>query len=173
MLSDHEIPLKLQLGRSQKKPYIELRLLQVRDALVTPMMSSVSSKGGAGGGMTRADSEDSLDEDGGNNIVPKEEGEKREWRVREGGSGLPILYSIAHSSSLSPSPGVTVIDHGIASVEMLMEEALQDVPLLMQDIQERLRRTYTHTPIHSYAHSHIHLHTHIHPNIHDTSASPP
>ena len=88
MLSDHEIPLKLQLGRSQKKPYIELRLLQVRDALVTPLMSSVSSRGGAGGGMTRADSEDSLDEDGGNNIVPKEEGEKREWRVRErGGRG--------------------------------------------------------------------------------------
>ena len=35
----------------------------------------------------------------------------------------------------------TVIDHGVASVEMLMEEALQDIPPLVKDIQERLRRT--------------------------------
>ena len=39
----------------------------------------------------------------------------------------------------------TVIDHGIASVEMLMEEALQDVSPLVKDIQERLRRTCTNT----------------------------
>ena len=38
-----------------------------------------------------------------------------------------------------------VIDHGFASVEMLMEEALQDVPSLVKDIQERLRCTYIHT----------------------------
>ena len=35
---------------------------------------------------------------------------------------------------------LTVIDHGIASVELVMEEALQDIPTLVQDIQERLKR---------------------------------
>ena len=34
----------------------------------------------------------------------------------------------------------TVIDHGIASVELVMEEALQDIPTLVHDIQERLKR---------------------------------
>ena len=32
-----------------------------------------------------------------------------------------------------------VIDHGIASVELIMEEALQDIPPLVHDIQERLK----------------------------------
>lgn len=39
-----------------------------------------------------------------------------------------------------PSWLATVIDHGIASVEVMMEEALQDIPSLVKDIQERLRR---------------------------------
>ena len=68
------MPLKLQLDHSQKKPYIELRLLQVRDVLAPPVMSSMPVRGGGAGGMTRSDSEDSLEGDG-NNIVPKEEGE--------------------------------------------------------------------------------------------------
>lgn len=33
-----------------------------------------------------------------------------------------------------------VIDHGIASVELVMEEALQDIPTIVYDIQERLKR---------------------------------
>jgi hypothetical protein len=33
----------------------------------------------------------------------------------------------------------SVIDHGIAQVEIMMEDALQDVPPLMHDIQERLK----------------------------------
>lgn len=32
-----------------------------------------------------------------------------------------------------------VIDHGVASVELIMEEALQDIPPLVHDIQERLK----------------------------------
>ena len=54
----------------------------------------------------------------------------------------------------------TVIDHGIASVEMLMEEALQDIPPLVKDIQERLRRTCTNTThrdihcLNSHKHNH-------------------
>lgn len=32
-----------------------------------------------------------------------------------------------------------MIDHGIASVELIMEEALQDIPPLIHDIQERLK----------------------------------
>ena len=82
MLDGREIPLKLQLNHSQKKPYIELRLLQVRDVLAPPMMSSTPKRGGVVGGMVRTDSEDSLEGDG-NNIVPKEEGEKGEGRGRE------------------------------------------------------------------------------------------
>ena len=31
------------------------------------------------------------------------------------------------------------IDHGIASVELVMEEALQDIPTIVFDIQERLK----------------------------------
>ena len=42
-----------------------------------------------------------------------------------------------------------MIDHGIASVEMMMEEALQDVPSLVKDIQERLRRM-EHSYLHMY-----------------------
>ena len=73
VLSGHELPLKLQVDRVQKKPYLELQLLQVRDPLALPMMSSRVG-GAVGGGMMRTDSEDSLEEDG-HNIVPKEEGE--------------------------------------------------------------------------------------------------
>ena len=36
-------------------------------------------------------------------------------------------------------PTLAVIDHGIASVELIMEEALQDIPPLVHDIQERLK----------------------------------
>lgn len=32
-----------------------------------------------------------------------------------------------------------VIDHGIAQIEIMMEDALQDVPPLVHDIQERLK----------------------------------
>lgn len=32
-----------------------------------------------------------------------------------------------------------VVDHGIAKVELIMEEALQDIPPLVHDIQERLK----------------------------------
>ena len=34
----------------------------------------------------------------------------------------------------------TVIDHGIASVELVMEEALQDIPTIVFDVQERLKK---------------------------------
>lgn len=33
----------------------------------------------------------------------------------------------------------SVTDHGTANVELVMEEALQDIPPLLHDIQERLR----------------------------------
>ena len=36
--------------------------------------------------------------------------------------------------------GDTVIDHGIASVELVMEEALQDIPTIVFDVQERLKK---------------------------------
>ena len=52
-----------------------------------------------------------------------------------------------------------VIDHGFASVEMLMEEALQDVPSLVKDIQERLRCTYQ---LLFARHTHIHVRTLFH-----------
>ena len=32
-----------------------------------------------------------------------------------------------------------VIDHGVAGIELIMEEALQDIPPLVHDIQERLK----------------------------------
>ena len=84
VLDGHEMPLKLQLGHSRKKPYLELRLLQVRDTLATPRISSVSARGGASG-LTRVDSQDSLEGDNGHNIVPKEEGEGGREGGREGG----------------------------------------------------------------------------------------
>lgn len=34
---------------------------------------------------------------------------------------------------------LSVIDHGIAEVELTMEDALQDIPPLVGDIQERLK----------------------------------
>lgn len=37
------------------------------------------------------------------------------------------------------SPLLLVIDHGVAQVELVMEEALQDIPPLVHNIQERLR----------------------------------
>ena len=77
VLDGHEMPLKLQLDHSQKKPYIELRLFQVRDTLTPSMMSLNPARGGAGG-MKRAESEDSLEGEGDHNIVPKEEGERWE-----------------------------------------------------------------------------------------------
>ena len=45
---------------------------------------------------------------------------------------------------------VAVIDHGVAGVEMIMEEALQDIPPLVKDIQERLRCMSLTTPHHSF-----------------------
>ena len=39
-----------------------------------------------------------------------------------------------HNHSLPP-----VTDHGTANVELVMEEALQDIPPLLHDIQERLK----------------------------------
>ena len=33
----------------------------------------------------------------------------------------------------------SVIDHGISQIELMMEEALQDIPPLVHDIQERLK----------------------------------
>lgn len=136
VLESHEIPLKLQLDHSQKTPYVELRLLQVRDALPPPLMSSTPARGRTSE-LMRASSEDSLDEDNGHNIVPKEEGK----RV-VGLHNMPLP-----SLSLLALPAV--IDHGIASVEMMMEEALQDVPSLVKDIQERLRRM-EHSYLHMY-----------------------
>lgn len=50
--------------------------------------------------------------------------------------GVLACYS---SFKLLPFPS-TVIDHGIASVELVMEEALQDIPTLVHDIQERLKK---------------------------------
>ena len=83
MLKGHELPLKLQLDHVQKKPYLELRLLQIRDPLAPSMMSSRVG-GAVGGGMVRTDSEESLEEDG-HNILPKEEGKRRreDERVRQ------------------------------------------------------------------------------------------
>lgn len=34
---------------------------------------------------------------------------------------------------------VLVIDHGVSQIELTMEEALQDIPPLVHDIQERLK----------------------------------
>lgn len=75
VLESHEIPLKLQLDHSQKTPYVELRLLQVRDVLPPPLMSSTPTRGRSSG-LLRAGSEESLDEDNGHNIVPKDEGKR-------------------------------------------------------------------------------------------------
>ena len=33
----------------------------------------------------------------------------------------------------------TVIDHGVSQIELTMEDALQDIPPLVHDIQERLK----------------------------------
>ena len=75
---------------------------------------------------------------------------------------IPLFLSLL-PLSLSPFP-LPVIDHGIASVEVLMEEALQDIPPLVQDIQERLRRRHPYI----YTHIHAHMHTPIYPYMHTT-----
>ena len=40
---------------------------------------------------------------------------------------------------LSVNLSSSVIDYGIASIELVMEDALQDIPPLVYDIQERLK----------------------------------
>ena len=61
---------------------------------------------------------------------------------------------------------LAVIDHGIASVEMMMEEALQDVPSLVKDIQERLRCME-----HSYLHMYQYIVSFLHHIIKETKAN--
>ena len=86
MLGSSEMPLKLQLGSSQKQSYIELRLVQVRDTLAAPMLSTLSR--GGGGALQHAESDESLDREGGHHVVPKEEGEEEE--EEEGGGSLGV-----------------------------------------------------------------------------------
>ena len=51
-----------------------------------------------------------------------------------------IIINLLHESSIIVmSLILVVIDHGVAQVEMTMEDALQDIPPLVHDIQERLR----------------------------------
>ncbi|XP_064382815.1 uncharacterized protein LOC135331544 [Halichondria panicea] len=79
--------------------------------------------------------------------------ELRLVQVRESRSSVPMASGRRKSkvrggndsdesgSDGSPNimPKEEVIDHGIASVELIMEEALQDIPPLVHDIQERLK----------------------------------
>lgn len=52
---------------------------------------------------------------------------------------LHPCHSLPPFPSLLPFPPSPVIDHGIAQIEIMMEEALQDIPPLVHDIQERLK----------------------------------
>ena len=133
--------------------------MQLRDTLSSPLPTAVKPKGtqrGSRGGRGDAgsDSDETLSNGSNpNDVVPKEEGillnpfqavARRLWAY------IPVLFtqfstifllrsrSILHFHlSLCPS---LVIDHGIASVELVMEEALQDIPTIVYDIQERLKR---------------------------------
>lgn len=55
-----------------------------------------------------------------------------------------LCASVLHECDIHLPLIIAVIDHGIASIELVMEEALQDIPPLVHDIQERLKGKKIH-----------------------------
>ncbi len=72
-----EIPLNLQLNYGGHQSYMELRIIQMKDSLSAPPLSSIPGKGGRGTsrGATANDSDsDETISDENPDINPKEEG---------------------------------------------------------------------------------------------------
>ena len=80
LLNAKETPLNLQLNYGSHQSFMELRLVQMRDTLSTPLHSATKSKGNqrgsrGGRGEGDSDSDDTLSNGSNpNDIVPKEEG---------------------------------------------------------------------------------------------------
>ena len=117
---------------------MELRLVQIRDTRAAPMLTTVSKtsfrrhkKNG------RSDSDESVSGGSSPNVIPKDEGVCVDVCV--------CVHACRCDTIVSFIPLWVVIDHGIASVELVMEEALQDIPPLVHDIQERLKGKLDHT----------------------------
>ena len=75
-----ECPLKLQLNYGPHQTCMELRLVQLKDTLAAPPLSTVKLKGGlrksgVSGEEGGSDSDDTLNGSNPNIAVPKEEGE--------------------------------------------------------------------------------------------------
>ena len=142
-----ENPLSLCLNHGGHQSYMELRLVQLRDSLSSPPPLSMGVGNGRGKGGSAEDSDDSeemLPPEDNPTLNPKEEGNdfrsqpKPAENCPKNGSSYTIPLS-PPSLPLSSLSNPLVIDHGIAQIEIMMEEALQDIPPLVHDIQERLK----------------------------------
>ena len=75
-----ETPLNLQLNYGGHQSYMELRIIQMRDSLSAPPLSSLAAgKGGRGNSRGAAANDSDSDEtisDDNPNVTPKEEGKK-------------------------------------------------------------------------------------------------
>ena len=72
-----EIPLNLQLNYGSHPGYMELRIIQLKDTLSAPPLSSVMSKGknsSQGASANDSDSDETISEGSNPNLIPREEG---------------------------------------------------------------------------------------------------
>ena len=105
-----EYPLNLQLQYGPHSSILEIRLVQIHDRRVA--VSGLNNEAN--------DYDEQIRQKRGNSsISPKDEG---------------YLKIYSDHSFIG-----TVIDHGTANVELMMNEALQDVPTMVFDIQEKLK----------------------------------
>lgn len=76
IVESEECPLKLQLNHGPHQSFMELRLVQLRDTMSAPHLSTVKKKGGnrKSGDGDGSDSDDTLNGSNPNIAVPKEEG---------------------------------------------------------------------------------------------------
>ena len=71
IVSSKELPLNVQLNHGPHQKFMEMRLVQVRDTR-RPVSEEPHAQRNHGGG--ESDSDETISEEGGPNVVPKEEG---------------------------------------------------------------------------------------------------
>ena len=69
-----DAPLHLQLNYGAHRSYMELRLVQMRDTRAAPMLTTVSKSSLRRHNDGGSDSDETVNEGSGPNVVPKEEG---------------------------------------------------------------------------------------------------
>jgi len=69
-----DAPLHLQLNYGPHRSYMELRLVQMRDTRAAPMLTTVAKSSLRRHNDDGSDSDETINEESGSNVVPKEEG---------------------------------------------------------------------------------------------------